>query len=110
MTERWQERRIEDELLKRELFLRLCAKQNRVPGRSTTATAHFRRRVRRLLLRHPLFALRFYPVLIDAGLWLFESRQPAYLGNKPTRAGANAVPTASLGTASAVAGQLHENL
>ena len=68
MTERWQERRIEDELLKRELFLRLRAEHYGVPGGGEPATDQFRRRVRRLLLRHPLFALKLYFQLIDLGL------------------------------------------
>ena len=91
MTERWQERRVEDNLLKRELLLRVRAEHYGVPGRSKQATDDFRRRVRRLLLRHPLFALKFYLLLIDVGLGLFEGRQRAGLRGTLTRASADAL-------------------
>ena len=91
MTERWQERRVEDNLLKRELLLRVRAEHYGVPGRSKQATDDFRRRVRRLLLRHPLFALKFYLLLLDVGLGLFEGRQRADLRGTLTRASADAL-------------------
>ena len=91
MTERWQERRVEDNLLKRELLLRVRAEHYGVPGRSKQATDDFRRRVRRLLLRHPLFALKFYLLLLDVGLGLFEGRQRADLRGTLTRASPDAL-------------------
>lgn len=60
MTMRWRERRVEDELLKRELLLRLRAEQSDAPGRSGPPVGYFRRRAYRVLLRHPLFALRYF--------------------------------------------------
>lgn len=77
MTERWQERRVENELLKRELLLRLRAEHSAVPGRGEPATDDFRRRVRRLLLRHPIFALKLYLLLIDVGLGRVDAAKRA---------------------------------
>src|SRR6478752_2006946 len=91
MTERWQERRVEDNLLKRELLLRVRAEHYGVPGRSEQATDDFRRRVRRLLLRHPLFALKFYLLLLDVGLGLFDGRRRADLRGTLTRASPDAL-------------------
>src|SRR5689334_8802850 len=81
MTERWQERRVENELLKRELLLRLRAEHSAVPGRGEPATDYFRRRVRWLLLRHPLFALKLYLLLLDVGLGRGDPRKPSDLGD-----------------------------
>jgi hypothetical protein len=72
MSVRWQERRLEDDLLKRELLLRLLGEHYATPGRSETATDDFSRRVRRLLLRHPLFAFRYYRFAIDLALGRFD--------------------------------------
>lgn len=91
MTERWQERRVESKLLKRELLLRLRAEHYGVPGRGEPATDHFRRRIRRLLLRHPFFALKLYLLLIDFGLGRVDGRKRSYLRGSETRARANAV-------------------
>jgi hypothetical protein len=57
MTMRRQERRLEEELQKRELRLRALA--NQAPGRSGPPTNYFRHEVRRHPLLHPLFALKF---------------------------------------------------
>jgi hypothetical protein len=59
MTLRWQERKLDDDLLKRELLLRLRAERSAAPGRSSPATDYFRHRVRGLMLRHPLFAYEY---------------------------------------------------
>jgi hypothetical protein len=79
MTERWQERRVENELLKRELLLRLRAEHSAVPGRGEPATDYFRRRVGRLLLRHPIFALKLYLLLLDVGLGRADGAERSYL-------------------------------
>lgn len=68
MTVRWQERRVENDLLKRELLLRLRAERRAAEGRSGPATDYFRRRVRRLMLGHPLFAFKYYLLAVDLGL------------------------------------------
>jgi hypothetical protein len=81
MMKRWQERRVENELLKRELLLRLRAEHSAVPGRGEPATDYFRRRVRWLLLRHPLFALKLYLLLLDVGLGRTEARKRSQLGD-----------------------------
>src|SRR5581483_7774885 len=60
MTLRWQERKLDDDLLKRELLLRLRAERSAAPGRSRPATEYFDHRVRGLMLRHPLFAFEYY--------------------------------------------------
>jgi hypothetical protein len=72
MTERWQERRVEDDLLKRELLLRLHAEHSTTPGRSKAATDDFRRQVRRLMIRRPLFAFKYYLLSVDLGLGRFD--------------------------------------
>jgi hypothetical protein len=90
MTERWQERRVENELLKRELLLRLRAEHSAVPGRGEPATDYFRHRVRRLLLRHPIFALKLYLLLLDAGLGRVGAAERSYLRGRPSRSGADA--------------------
>src|SRR5206468_1446115 len=96
MTERWQERRVENELLKRELLLRLRAEQYGVPGRGEPATDHFRRQVRRLLLLHPLFALKLYLLLIDVGLGRAEGRKRSYRRGSVTRIGTKTASSAGL--------------
>jgi len=106
MTERWQQRRVEDELLKRELLLRLRAEHDGVPGRGEPATDQFRRRVRRLLLRHPLFALKLYLLLIDAGLGRVDGRKRSYQRGSPTRVGRNAVSPRGLDMAAQSAGDV----
>lgn len=60
MIVRWQERKTEDELLKRELLLRLRTGYTAAPGRSRPVADDFHRRARGLLLRHPLFAFEYY--------------------------------------------------
>jgi hypothetical protein len=65
---RWQERKLEDDLLKRELLLRLRAEHYAVPGRSRPATEYFRRQVRSLVLRRPLFGLRYRRLATDLSL------------------------------------------
>lgn len=57
---RWRERRVEDELLKRELLLRLREEHSDAPGRSLAETDFSRRRARLLFLRHPLFTVRYH--------------------------------------------------
>jgi len=88
MTERWHERRVEDELLKRELLLRLHEERRGVPGRGAPASEYFRRRVRRMLLRHPLFALRLYLHLLDTGLGHVDGRARSGRRGSLTRASA----------------------
>src|SRR3954447_12444340 len=85
MTERWQERRVENKLLKRELLLRLRAEHSAVPGRGEPATDYFRHRVRRLLLRHPIFALKLYLLLLDVGLGRVGAAERSYLRGRPSR-------------------------
>jgi hypothetical protein len=82
MTMRWQERRVEDDLLKRELLLRLRAEHHAAPGRSRPATDYFRRRVRRLMLRHPLFAFKYHLLAVDLGLGRFDADNPR--GRRPS--------------------------
>jgi len=74
MTMRWQERRVEDDLLKRELLLRLRAAHRGLPGSAIPASDHFRSRVRRMLLRHPIFAFKYCRLAIELGLGRNESR------------------------------------
>jgi hypothetical protein len=56
---RWQERRTRNQLLMRELLLRLEAERVGAPGKSGTPTHYFREQSRRLLLRHPRLAARY---------------------------------------------------
>lgn len=76
MTMRWQERRVEDDLLKRELLLRLRAEHDDAPGRSRPATEYFRRQVRRLMIRHPLFALEYHRLALDYRLGRPDTDRP----------------------------------
>src|SRR5947207_5709053 len=96
MTMRWQERRVEDELLKRELLLRLRAEHSNARGRIGPATDHFRRRIRRLLLRHPIFAFRYYQLAIDLGLGRFGGPERDGLGRSRGGASAAVVPQTDL--------------
>ena len=88
MTVRRQERKVEDELLKRELLLRLRSEYYATPVRTRPATDDFRRRVRRLLLRHPLFAFKYYRLSSDPGLGRFEDSDPDCRGDRESRASA----------------------
>jgi hypothetical protein len=74
MRARWLERKLDDDLLKRELLLRLRAEHHGLLDRSLPWTDYFCRRVRRLMLRHPLFAFKYYLVAIDLGLVRIEVR------------------------------------
>lgn len=91
MTERWQERRIEDNLLKRELLLRLRAGHSGIPGQGRPATNEFRSKVRRMLLRHPVFAFKLYLRVIDTGLGRIDISERAPLSGSGTRGGAGPV-------------------
>jgi hypothetical protein len=91
MTVRRQERKVEDDLLKRELLLRLRSEYYATPVRTRPATDDFRRRVRRLLLRHPLFAFKYYRLSIDPGLGRFEGSDPDCRGDSESRASAGLV-------------------
>lgn len=53
------EQRVREQLLKRELILRLRAEALDAPGKSGQPTEYFLRERRRLLIRHPYFALRY---------------------------------------------------
>jgi hypothetical protein len=53
------ERRVREQLLKRELILRLRAEHVNAPGRSGAPTEYFLREKRRLLIRHPYFAFEY---------------------------------------------------
>lgn len=53
------EQRVREQLLKRELILRLRAENLDAPGKSGQPTHYFVRERRRLLIRHPYFALRY---------------------------------------------------
>ena len=53
------ERRVREQLLKRELLLRLRAEQVNAPGWSGSPTDYFLREKRRLLVRHPYFAFKY---------------------------------------------------
>lgn len=53
------EQRVREQLLMRELILRLRAEHVDAPGRSGPPTEYFLRERRRLLVRHPYFALRY---------------------------------------------------
>jgi hypothetical protein len=53
------ERRVREALLKRELILRLQAESSDAPGQSGQPTKYFLRERKRLLARHPYFALRY---------------------------------------------------
>jgi hypothetical protein len=85
MKMRLRERWFEDELLKRELLLRLRAAHSDAPGQSAPASGYFRRLARRLLLRHPLFARRYHMLAKELDLagaqplvsfgWLVRARQ-----------------------------------
>lgn len=48
-----------EQLLKRELILRLRAEHVDAPGRSGPPTQYFLREKRRLLVRHPYFAFKY---------------------------------------------------
>ena len=48
-----------EQLLKRELMLRLRAEHVKAPGRSGSPTDYFLREKRRLLVRHPYFAFKY---------------------------------------------------
>jgi hypothetical protein len=97
MTVRRQERKVEDELLKRELLLRLRSEYYATPVRTRAATDDFRRRVRRLLFRHPLFAFKYYRLSVDRGLGRIEgtikstSRPPAGASIASAPAGEGAI-------------------
>src|SRR4029450_3220163 len=88
MTVRRQERKVEDELLKQELLLRLRSEDYATPVRTSPPTDDFRRRVRRLLLRHPLFAFKYYRLSINPGLGRFEGSDLDCRGNRESRASA----------------------
>ena len=69
MIVRWQERKAEDELLKRELLFQLRTEYDATPGRSRPAADDYRRRTRHMLLRHPLFAFKYYRLArVSAGV------------------------------------------
>ena len=53
------EQRVREALLKRELILRLQAENLDAPGKSGQPTKYFLRERKRLLVRHPYFALRY---------------------------------------------------
>jgi hypothetical protein len=44
----------------RELLLRVEAKRVGAPGKSGPSTVYFRERQRRMLLRHPYFAIKYF--------------------------------------------------
>jgi hypothetical protein len=56
---RRREQRVREQLLKRELLLRLRAEHMDAPGKSGDPTEYFLRDKRCLLRRHPYFALRY---------------------------------------------------
>jgi hypothetical protein len=53
------EQGVREQLLKRELILRLRAENMDAPGQSGHPTEYFLRERRRLLFRHPCFALKY---------------------------------------------------
>jgi hypothetical protein len=74
MSVRWQEREYEDDLLKRELVLRLLEEHYGTSGGVAPATDHFYLRARRMMLRHPLFAVRYSLFALDLALGRLEDR------------------------------------
>lgn len=74
MSVRWQERKYEDDLLKRELVLRLLEEHYGTSGGLAPATDRFYLRARRMMLRHPLFAVRYALFALDLAVGRLQDR------------------------------------